>query len=398
MALDTPTTQEISDNIVNQISASINQTIPLFPLAFTRFLAKVLAGIYILLFKYIGFNFLQIFIRTASFQETTILGQTLTPLIEWGRTIGAGDPNAGTATELLIDITVTVQTGSLLAGTQLTSNKNGITYLLLNPVTLSAATVQGTIRASTDIDGNISIGAIGNLDPTDIVSFVNPLDNVERDAEVVSISTAGVDAESESDYRQRVIDRAAQTPQGGSGVDYTIWGLIPGIINIYPYKGTPGYVDVYAEANTAIDPDGIPTAGQLIDIATAITFDDTGRQTRKPVNVFLNVYAITRKGYTITITGLVVDDPTTVKANISAALVDYFLDREPFVDGVTLLPRRDFVKVSNLNSIVDDFVSAAGGVFTSIALEITIGSIPVPVQDQLAIGEKAKLDLPIIYV
>ena len=398
MALDTPTTQEISDNIVNQISSSINQTIPLFPLAFTRFLAKVLGGLYILLFKYIGFNFLQIFIRTASFQETTILGQTLTPLIEWGRTVGAGDPGAGTAAELLIDITVTNQIGSLPAGTQLTSNKNGITYLLLSPVALDAATVQGTIRASTDVDGNTAVGAIGNLDPADTVFFVNPIDNVERDAVVDAVSVPGVDAETETDYRQRVIDRAAKLPQGGAGVDYTVWGLIPGIVNIYPYKGNPGYVDVYAEANTVIDPDGIPTAGQLIDIATAITFDENGRQTRKPVDVFLNVFAITRKGYTVTITDLIVDDAPTVKANISAALVDYFLDREPFIDGVTLLPRRDFVKVSNINSVIDDFVSAAGGSFASAVLEITIGSVPVPVQDQLDIGEKAKLDLPIIYV
>jgi uncharacterized phage protein gp47/JayE len=392
MALDTPTTQEISDTIVAQISASISQSIPLLPIGFTRILAKILAAVFILLFKYIGWNFLQIFVRTASFQETIVLGQTLTPLIEWGRLIGIGDPNPSTPAELVVDIEVINQVGSLLAGTQLTSNKNGVTYLLLSPVTLDAATVQGTIRASTDIEGNTAVGAAGNLDPADIVSFVQPLDNVERDTVVDSTSVIGVDGEVEEDYRQRVIDRFQKLAQGGSGVDYTIWGIIAGIVNIYPYKGTPGFVDVYAEANTDLDPDGIPTSAQLLAIADAITFDDDGLQTRKPVNAKLNVYAITRKGYTITITGLTVDDPVTVKANIDAAITAYFLDREPFIDGVTTLPRRDFIKVSNVNSIVDDFVSAAGGSFTSTAIEITIGAVPVPVQDQLGIGEKAKAD------
>lgn len=393
MALDTPTTQEISDTIINQISASISQAIPLLPLAFTRVLAKVLAGIYILLFKYIGWNFLQIFVRTASFQETTILGQTLTPLIEWGRLIGLGDPDPATPAELIIDIVVTTQTGSLLAGTQLTSNKNGVTYLLLSAVDLDAATVQGTIRASSDIDGNTDTGAAGNLDPGDVVSFVNPIDNVERDAAVDSTSVIGTNAETEAAYRQRVIDRFQALPQGGSGIDYVIWGTsVAGIINIYPYKGIPGFVDVYAEANTDLDPDGIPTPAQLTEVENAITYDEDGLQTRKPVNVFLNVYAISRKGYTVTVTGMVVDDPLTVQANITAAIEDYFLAREPFIDGVTPLPRKDFIKLSNVNSIVDDFVSAAGGSFVSTTVEITAGAVPVPVQDQLTIGQKAKAD------
>jgi len=392
MALDTPTTKEISDNIVNQISASINQTIPLLPVAFTRFLAKVLAGIFILLFKYVGFNFLQIFVRTASFQETIILGKKVTPLIDWGILIGVGSPDAGRPSELIIDITVINQVGSLLAGTQLTSNKNGITYLLLSPVLLDAATVQGTIRASTDIEGNTAVGIIGNLDPGDTVSFVNPLADVERDTLVDSVSVPGLDAETEVEYRQRVIDRFQQLPQGGSGVDYVIWGTIPGIVNIFPYKGTPGFVDVFAEANTDLNPDGFPTAQQLLDVESAIRFDDEGLQTRLPVNVFLNVFSITRKGYTVTVTGLVVADILTVQANITAALNDYFLDREPFIDGVTSLPRRDFIKLNNVISIVDDFVSSAGGSFTSAAVEVTIGPIPIPVQDQLTIGQKAKAD------
>ena len=92
MSLTTPTTKQISDNIISQIEATISQSVPLLPKAFIRVLAKALAGVVTILYKYAGFIFLQMFVRYASFSETTINGKTLTPLVEWGRLIGVGDP------------------------------------------------------------------------------------------------------------------------------------------------------------------------------------------------------------------------------------------------------------------------------------------------------------------
>ena len=245
MALETPTTEQIADQIVAQVEASVSPLFSFLPRAFTRFFAKVLAGVFMIVYKYAGWMFLQIFVRTASFNETEVLGIKITPLIEWGRLIGVGDPIPSIQAELLLDITVTNQTGSLPAGTQAVSNKNGITYILLSPVTLDAATKQGTFRAASDIDGGTGGGEIGNLDPGDIVSFVNPLANVERDMLVDSVTTTGTDAETEPVYRQRVIDRFQQQPQGGAGVDYVIWGTLEGIVkSIFPYTGENGFVDV----------------------------------------------------------------------------------------------------------------------------------------------------------
>lgn len=392
MALTTPTTKEISDTIVSQVSASISQTIPLLPLAFTRFFAKVFAGVFILLYKYSGFIFLQVFVRTASFAETTIFGKVVRPLIEWGRLIGIGDPTPATQAELTVDIVVETQTGSLPTGTQLFSAVNGITYLLTVEVVLDAATKTGSIKAQSDVDGNSGAGAIGNLQVSDVVSFVNPQSNVARDTTVASIVTTGVDGETEEAYRQRVIDRFQKQPQGGAGVDYEIWGEeTPGIVNIYPYTGDqPGFVDVYVEAtDTVSTPDGIPTADQLEDVKNAITFDSEGRQTRKPINAFLNVFPIDRISFDVQVVGLSVDNQSTVETSITDALTTYFLDRGPFIDGVTPLPRRDRVTVNNVTSIVDDFVSAAGGSFSNVMMNIT-GSISIELYS-LGIGEKSKL-------
>ena len=390
MALETPTTLEIQEQIINQVVASTSTVTTLLPRAFTRFFAKVLAGIFMIIYKYSGWMFLQIFVRTASFEETTVLGQKITPLIEWGRLIGVGDPGGATQTELLLDITVINQTGSLPAGTQAVSTKNGITYILLSPVTLDAAAKQGTFRAASDVDGGTGGGTIGNLEVADIVSFVNPLANVERDMTVDSVTTTGADAETEAAYRQRVIDRFQKQPQGGAGVDYEIWGEEPtGVVNLYPYTGNPGYVDVYTEVDTSIDPDGIAPPDILENVRDAIIYED-GSQTRKPINAYLNVYSITRRGFDINIIGLDVPDTVTTEPLIEDAITTYFLDRQPFIDGVTPLPRADKIQVNNIRSIVDSFATAAGGSFAGIALFYAGTADQIPDSYSLQIGEKAK--------
>ena len=150
MSLQTPTTKDISDNIIAQLEASLNQSIPLLPKAFLRVLAKALGGVFILLYKYAGFMFLQMFVQTASISETTINGKTVSPLTQWGRLIGIGDPVAATNAELLIDITVDNQTGTLPSGSQLVNSANGVTYITIGTINLNASTVQVTIRASAD--------------------------------------------------------------------------------------------------------------------------------------------------------------------------------------------------------------------------------------------------------
>lgn len=388
--MSTPTTKQISDTIIAQLAASLNQTIPLLPKAFYRVLARAIAGVFVLLYKYLGFMFLQVFVDTASIKETEINGKLISPLIAWGRLIGVGDPVAATNAELLIDITVETQTGSLDSGTQLLNSDNGVTYITIGSTPLNAPTVQATIRAVSDqVDGG-GAGAIGNLEPGDIVSFANPLPNVAREATVDSQTVTGADAESTAAYRQRIKDRFQKRIQGGAGVDYEIWGEpVAGIINVYPYTGAePGFVDVYSESDGA--PDGIPTQAQLDAVATAITFDGDGRQTRKPVNAKLNSYPITRLGFNVSVTDLTVDDPTTVESDIETDLTSYFLSREPYIEGVTVLPRKDRITKTNLFGLIDDIVTAAGGTFQDITLVRDGDAFSIDAYS-LGIGEKSKL-------
>lgn len=391
MSLQTPTTKQISDNIIAQLEASLNQTIPLLPKSFLRVLAKALAGVFVLLYKYGGFMFLQIFVRTASASDTTVNGQVVNPLTEWGRLIGVGDPAPATSAELLIDITVENQTGILPSNTQLVNTSNGVTYITIGAVQLNAPTVKATIRAASDQAGGGGAGAIGNLDPGAIVSFANPLANVARNAVVVSQTVTGADGESIDAYRERIIDRFQKRPQGGAYADYEQWGEEPaGIINVYPYTSDcPGQVDVYVEATpeSSGDPDGIPTAAQLQEVLDSIELDQDGRATRRPANALANTFPITRTGFDVRVTGLQVDNLAQVQQSITQAIEEYFLDREPFIEGLSVLPRRDRVTRSAVGGVVDDIVSANGGIFSSVI--ITQNAINVELYS-LGIGEKAK--------
>lgn len=391
MSLETPTTQEISDNIIAQLESALAQTIPALPKSFLRVLAKSLAGVFILLYKYAGFMFLQMFVRTASFADTEVNGIIVNPLLEWGRLVGVGDPGAATQAELVIDITVENQTGILPANSQLVGPDNGVTYITLAAVSLNAATVQATIRAVSDQTGGGGAGAIGNLEVSDIVSFANPIDNVSRNAIVASVSVTGADGESESAYRQRILDRFQKRPQGGAYADYEAWGEEPsGILNVYPYTSDcPGQVDVYVEATEASSgsPDGIPTPAQLQEVLDSIELDTSGLATRRPANALVNSFPIDRVAFVITVTALSVANPAQVQADITTALEEYFLAREPYIVGLSIPPRRDRITRTGVDGVVDDIVTAAGGIFGGSI--ITQNSIQTDAYT-LGVGQKAK--------
>ena len=397
MSLVTPTTKEISDNIIAQLEASLNQTIPLLPKSFLRVLAKALAGVFVLLYKYTGFMFLQIFVTSASANETIINGVSVVPLTEWGRLIGVADRVSATNAELLIDITVTNQVGTLPSGSGLVNSDNGVTYITIGDVALNAPVVQANIRAVDDEAGGGGAGAIGNLDPGATVSFASPLPNVVRNTVVVSQVVTGANAEAVSAYRQRIIDRFRRRPQGGAYADYEEWSEeVAGIINAYPYtSASPGQVDVFVEATEASSgsPDGIPTQAQLDAVADSIELDSNGLATRRPANALVNTLAITRTGFDVRITGLIVPDEVAVKASITSAVEDYFLALEPFIPGLGGV-RNDRVTATAVVGVVSGIVSIAGGVFTTAAVTLLAANVEIYT---LGIGEKAKA-ATVVYV
>jgi len=397
VSLSTPKTSDISDNIISQIQTSLNQTIPALPKSFTRVLAKAVAGVFILLYKYAGFMFLQLFVQTASDQETEINGETVTPLTLWGRLVGVGDPSSAVAAQLSISVTVETQGGTLPSYSQLTNSTNGVTYVTTSSVLLDADTVTVTIKAVSDQSGGNGKGAIGNLEAGDEVKFVSSVADVATTATVLSQVVTGSDAEDTDDYRQRIIDEFQARPQGGAYSDYRSWGSeVTGITNIYPYSGTvPGTVEIYAEAteDSSGSEDGIPTDAQLTAVAEAIEYDEDGLATRRPVGANVIVSAITRTEWVVTVSGLIdstLDSEADAQEAVTAAVEEYFLAREPYIVGLDVLPRYDTVSRSAVIGAVEDVMTARGGTFSTATL--ALASAPtVDLELQLLTrGEKVK--------
>ena len=376
------TTNEIADGIIAQLDTVTGPSSPLLPRAFTRVLAKVLAAVFALLYRYIDAGVLQIFVRTCSGEDTVINGQAVNPLRFWGDLIGAAPRRLATPAELSVTLTVGTSGGILPAFSPLVGALNRVTYLTTEAVALVAGTVTVTVRATAE-----QSGAVGNLPNGSIINLVSAPAAVNPRAVVAAAVVTGADAESIENYRQRIIDRFQRRPQGGAFADYELWGEeVPGIVNVYPYKSdNPGQVDLYCEATVAssASPDGFPTAPQLAAVLAAVELDEDGMATRRPIGALVNSFSITRPAYDVEVNGLIVDDAPAVQADIAAALTDYFLSRAPYIPGLTTPPRVDRITVSAVGAIVEAVASAAGGTVTSIVLDDPVTT--------LGVGEKAKL-------
>lgn len=393
MSIATPTTAQINNNIISQLEGQLAQTIPILPKAFLRVLAKVLAGVFVLLFKYCGWIALQLFVPYASDKETVILGRRLRPLVEWGRLVGVGDPSPATRAELWVTANVlnVDPSKSISAGQQVIRSETGFVYLVVAPVSMSASTVQVRIRAALSPGNGDGSGSAGNLQPGDIVEFANTPPGVATRATVASQAVTAADAESIDRYRGRIYQRMQQRPQGGAYADYRQWGEeVEGIVGIYPYAGAPGEVDIYVEADEASSgsPDGFPTGPQLTAVGDSIEMSEAGLATRRPVSAAKNVLPITRKALGVRVSGLSPDETATRNA-ILEGCAEYFLSLQPFIVGLDALPRKDRATQAELSGIIAAIVAARGATISKV--ELIVDSVALPAYS-LSAGQKAKLD------
>lgn len=409
------TSKEISDAIIAQLENSLNTTIPLLPKSFCRVLAKALGGIFVLLYQYAGFILLQVFPKTASNEPMSVGGYTITPLAMWGSLVGIFQ-QLGQEAEYTVEITVLVQGGTISSGERIVNPSTEMVYVVIGDVSLSAATVTADIRAT-------QVGTIGNVDIGSTLNFVSPPASVEKEVSVTVEIAPGVDKQTTEEYRERVLERWAARPQGGAYADYRDWAeSVVGVKNAYPYSGwydsveptaSAGQVFVFIESTShtdgvppALGPGGRPpspeTGGLLQDVWDAIEADETGLANRRNINAYVRVYPIrdnvdfTSAGRTlfdVEVIGLAsVEDVSAAQADIEAALVDYFLDREPWITGLAIPPRKDIISDMSVGALCGQVAESLGGSIKGV--EVSVGGTPISASTAgvyyLSEGEKAK--------
>lgn len=380
--------KQISDMFIAQLEAQLNQTIPLFPRAFNRVLAKTMGLAFVILFQFAEFIALQMFIRFASDKPLTIGGVTIVPLDEWGELIGL-TRGEGQRWEGTVEVSVLTLGGSLPSGTQLTNPNSGEVYITIGDTQLDAIAVYPTVRA-------INYLAVASLDVGQVISFVSAPNTIAKDVTVFTVDKVGADPETTEDWRQRQLNWWAARPQGGAYADYREWGEeVEGVANIYPFTGGtsgiptsgPGQADIYVEADaTLLNPDGIADAALLKAVYDNIELTAaTGLADRRNMNTWVNTASIFRITVDATVLDLVVENETEVRAVVEQALSDYLRDRENYILGLSVLPRKDVISEPEASGIVARVVAAKGGTVTGVTL-----SIAGPIQS-LSEGQKAKL-------
>lgn len=375
MAFENKTIKEVYDTVVRGFESEFNTQFRLLPKSFVHVTAKVIAGLYITLYKIAAWIFLQIFPDTASNEVIDILGKKINPLVEWGKLIGIGEPNSAVAWSGKASVTV-LSDGVINSGLQLKSSLTGKLYLVTEAV----------IIHKDDEDVCICVectesGTAGRLSVGDELKFVNPIGFIGEKAFVTEISADGVDAESDESYRHRIVYRWKTQAQGGSLSDYRIWSSeVEGVYQTYIYSddNSAAGVIIYVCADEASTGSRIANAGLLKAVGEACTYDpDTGEQNRKPVTAVLDprndgsytniksvsetVFNVNIKGYTGTV--------SLVKDSIKTAITNYLKEREPYIRGLSVDNNRlDSITVNNLIGIVNEIAIANTGSFGSVQL------------------------------
>lgn len=378
MAYENKTVDYVYNLIITSMQEKFNNRLRLLPKAFIIVLAKVLAAIYIIPFKLCGWFFLQIFPDTASYSNVTVLGHTINPLVKLGDLFGVSRPMEGKAWRGTILVRRTAENKTVTMGAQLKSDITGFIYCVSESVELASDETQVPVYCTEN-------GADGNLTDGDILTFVNPVDFAEKEAEVIGTTTIGTDDETEESYRRRVVNRYSTQPQGGALADYRIWAYdVAGVLQTYPYndENSPGGVILYVAGTTDLFPTRVPNSALLVEVGKACTYDpDTGFANRKPITAILdpegdetypNVRPVSIARFNVYITGLAGITAEDFGESVKSELEIYFNNREPYIRGLSNDNNRtDSILRNSLISIANNIALSKKATFDTVSMNTT---------------------------
>lgn len=390
--MDIPTTAEIREFLINaweqRLTASQGKSISILrkiKKSVFMILATVIAPPIRLLYYFVQWALNQTDPQTAD-DENEVSGGRLQ---QWGRLVKIGDPKTGQAPVYPIDITG-INGSALLAGTAYRS-ANGNLYLLEEDILIAAGVATGSIKASVpegreNTEFALSIGAE--------VTTANPFTGIDNPAIVSGETTAPTDSEDIELYRDRVVSVVRIAPQGGAKIDYQSWPTdADGVQDAFPYVDSvdPGIMNVYIQATTDIDPDGIPDAPTLAAALAAITYDPEELPElveRKPATDGVNVLPIDLLLFDIEVQGLAAPDPVAAQDAIADALDPFIRAKKPFIAGADFLDeKKDIVSRSEIIAVIVATLEPLNATITDVALELATVPIDSYTLDN---GEKSK--------
>lgn len=384
MAYNIPTLQELVSAHLARLESQLGQSAPTNDKAFLRILALSEAAQDIGLYKYAADRAKQNLAITATGEDLDRLGQNESVVRK-------------TSTTAQVTATLPATTGVIIPATiDFIADANGLLYRPIADVTAVANVATLTLQCRES-------GVAGQLEIGDTLEIASQISGANTTATVTAIVTIGLDAESDADYRPRVLFAQRAITGGANATDHKIWAeAVTGVKRAFPYSGRPedegtsypGDRQVYVEATTDIDADGLAPSWLLADVRQAINYSITG-ESQAPLgitNATLFLRSISRTTMHTEVRDLVVDSDkeAACKSDITAALTLYYDSVVPFVDGVDLPQERsDTITSMSVGNVVQDVLSAYGATASSVGFGIAVGVFLT--QYVLGTGELCKI-------
>lgn len=369
MAVTIPTITELYNQILNDIASEFDVDVSELGITY-QVQAKVRAGM--LYQQYLALSGLQknIFYDLA---EESIL-------VRYGEIILKRRPAPAEAG--VYNVEVTGQVGAVIsAGTQFRADDStlaaGNLFIVDSKFTLTSTTDTLSIRS-------LSPGTDAALKLLDTLTSTAPIVNVDSSVKVIAITTAPIAAESITDYRADVIEKAQIEPQGGSPGDYKLWASeIPEVRNIYAFAkfGSPGDIEIYIEAtadNTApAEVIGVPTQATIDEVylnnngveSGAVVINPVTGKGRKPIGVF-SISALPVNPVTVDLRFIGLTDTSKV-SEIRTAIDALLYDIRPFVGGADqLVNKNDILTIGQVIAVVISVLANTGVTYTNLTIDV----------------------------
>ena len=312
MPFTRPTLTQIIDRAKTDLQDKLTSGSAVLRRAVIAVLARVIAGASHVLHGHVSWAILQLFPTLADEEY----------LLRWG-SIWQVTRKPATFTQR--DVLFTGVIGSVIAADAVMQRSDGVLYSVVDGGTFTDPTLTLGVIAQV-------AGADGNVDPGVKLSFIEPVTGVQNEAVVQGTNSVdGADLEDLELYRERLLFRIANTPQGGTEADYIRWALeVAGVTRAFVLAG-----DDYLGPNTvgvSFVRDGdlsiIPDAGEVAEVQAYL-------DARRPITTEVFAYAPTTLAVPFNI-DLLADDTADIRAAVTAELKDLFT-REGKPGGTILL-------------------------------------------------------------
>jgi uncharacterized phage protein gp47/JayE len=202
-------------------------------------------------------------------------------------------------------VTFTGTNGSVIPEGSVLVSTGNLQYKTTAEYTIASGTATANVKSVLPgISQNLPVGTV--LTTNDAIAGVN------ASVTVVLIS-GGSDTEPDALYRQRLLDRISQPPQGGAALDYVAWAKeVPGVTRAwcYPEELGVGEVTVRFMRDDDAGNDGIPVAGDVTAVYDHIN-------PLRPVTATLTVVAPVASALNVTVNGLYPNTSETQAAAVA---------------------------------------------------------------------------------